>query len=107
MFSINVRIFLYNESMDMRNSFEGLSAAIEKTFPEKITSGSFFLFFNKTRDKIKILYWDIDGLVIWYKRLEKGKFLKNSNKTELSRKELMMILEGITPKKIQKRHSVF
>ena len=93
--------------MDMRNSFEGLSTAIEKTFSEKIVSGSFFVFFNKTRDKIKILYWDIDGLAIWYKRLEKGKFLKDSSKTELSRKELVMILEGITPKKIQKRYSSF
>jgi transposase len=103
----NARIFLYNKAMDMRNSFEGLSGAIEKTFSEKIMSGSFFVFFNKTRDKIKILYWDVDGLVIWYKRLEKGRFLKNSSETEISRKELVMILEGITPKKIQKRYSVF
>jgi transposase len=109
MFSIstNAGIFLYNKPMDMRNSFEGLSVAIEKTFSEKVVSGSFFVFFNRSRDKVKILYWDVDGFAIWYKRLEKGRFLKNSSKTELNRKELVMILEGITPKKIEKRYSVF
>ncbi len=100
------RIFLYNGVMDMRNSFEGLSLAIEETFSEKITSGSFFVFFNKRRDRVKLLYWDIDGLAIWYKRLEKGSFLKSSFKKELNRKELLMLLEGITPKKLQKRYSL-
>lgn len=102
----NVRIFLYNHEMDMRNSFEGLSAAIEETFCEKIISGSFFVFFNKRRDRVKILYWDIDGIVIWYKRLEKGSFLVTSSKKEITRKELVMLLEGITAKKTQKRYNI-
>ena len=89
--------------MDMRKGFEGLSQAIEENFSKKLTSGIFFVFLNKKRDRMKLLYWDIDGLVLWYKRLEKGSFLKSS-KPELTRREFLMLLEGITPKKLQKRY---
>jgi len=106
MFSAPSRIFLYNNPMDMRNGFEGLSFAIENNFSEKLTSGAFFVFLNKKRNLMKILYWDNDGLAIWYKRLEKGRFQKNK-KVQLNRKEFFMLLEGITPKKIEKRYSVF
>ena len=106
MFSISPHIFLYNNPMDMRNGFEGLSFVIEKSFSEKLTSGAFFVFLNKKRDRMKILYWDNDGLAIWYKRLEKGRFQK-SQKIQLNRKEFLMLLEGITPKKIDKRYNIF
>ena len=53
---------------------------------------------------MKVLYWDKDGLAIWYKRLEKGSFSSDPTKEEeMSRTEFLMLLEGITPKRLQKR----
>ena len=89
----------------MRKSFEGLSQLVEKAFPADLTSGALFVFINRKKDSMKVLYWDQDGLAIWYKRLEKGSFSQNK-KTELNRKEFFMLLEGITPKKINRRYSL-
>ena len=88
----------------MRNSFEGLCKAISKNFQTSLTSGSFFLFINRKKDRLKILYWDGDGFVIWYKRLEKGRFhLRNIKDNTIDKKTFIMLLEGIVPKKIEKR----
>ena len=93
----------------MRKGFEGLSFLVEEAFPGELLSGellsgAYFVFLNLKRDKIKVLYWDLDGLVFWYKRLEKGSFPKISDeKIIIERKELLMMLEGVSPKRIQKR----
>ncbi len=56
---------------------------------------------------MKVLYWDNDGLVIWYKRLEQGIFPKQNNVSSiLSRKEFFMVLEGIIPQRINKRYQI-
>jgi transposase len=55
---------------------------------------------------MKVLYWDQDGLALWYKRLEKGCFNRKDNTENITRKEFLMLLEGITPKKIQSRFSI-
>ena len=68
----NVRIFLCKEPISMRRSFEGLSTLVEQLFPEELFSGSCFVFLNKNRSHIKILFWDRDGFTIFYKRLEIG-----------------------------------
>ena len=52
----------------MRKSFEGLSVAVQETFPDLLMSGSYFVFLNKRRDHMKVLYWDAEGFAIWYKR---------------------------------------
>jgi len=76
-------------------------------FPEKLLTGSLFVFLNKAENSIKVLYWDLDGLVIWYKRLEKGKFRFDKNgRTHLSRREFFMLLEGIKPKVLNPRFSL-
>lgn len=98
------KIFLYNESVDMRKSYDGLSGVVEEHFPDKLLTGSLFVFVNKRRNRMKALYWDSDGLALWCKRLEKGCFRKLKNPSgEISRQELLMILEGIVPKCISKR----
>lgn len=102
------KIYLYKEPINMLKSFEGISSIIDSFFKEQITSGAFFVFINRKKDRMKVIYWDGDGLVIWYKRLEKGTFAKkNFDQTTLSRKEFFMLLEGITPRKIQARHNTF
>jgi transposase len=103
----NARIFLYQDPISMRKSFEGLSAAIEKIFPEELTIGSYFVFLNRKKDHMKVLYWDADGFAIWYKRLEKGSFsCKGSEKIMINRREFFMMLEGITPKRLQPRYNI-
>jgi transposase len=95
---------MYKGNVDMRKSFEGLGVITEKTFPQQLLTGALFVFLNKRRDKMKVLYWDKDGLAIWYKRLEKGIFSSEPTMTEkMSRMEFFMLLEGITPKRLQKR----
>jgi len=90
--------------MDLRRGFEGLGCVVEKVLCESLVGGNYFVFINKRRDRMKVLYWDIDGLVIWYKRLEKGTFARNMTKTQLiERRDFFMLLEGIVPKKIRKR----
>ncbi len=99
----NARIFVFGEPVNMRKSFEGLCAIIEQSLEEP-TSGAFFVFLNRQRNKMKVLYWDNDGLAIWYKRLEKGRFpLKASGKIAMNRRDFFMMLEGIIPKRISTR----
>lgn len=99
-FPHTVRIFLHAEAVDLRRSFDGLSGLVTQAFPnEDLLSGHLFLFLNKRRDRIKILHWDADGLVIWYKRLEAGSFemprTTESAGIELRPAQLAMILSGI------------
>ncbi len=106
-FSSAARFFICKEAIDMRKGFDGLSDLVDVIFKTKISSEAFFIFINKPRNRIKILYWDLDGLVIWYKRLEKGSFsLKHLNQNQVTRKDILMLLEGVVPKLYQKRFSL-
>lgn len=102
----NVRLFLYQQPMSMRKSFEGLAAEIERLFPGEILSGAFFIFLNRRRDHIKILTWDGDGFAIYFKRLERGHYSWRGSESRLDRRDLLMLLEGITPQRLQKRFSL-
>lgn len=102
----NARLFLCQQPVNMRKSFEGLSAIIEQLFPGEILSGAFFIFLNRKKDHMKVLFWDSDGLVIWFKRLEKGSFAwKWGDSSSLDRRTFLMLLEGVTPKRIQMRYT--
>jgi transposase len=99
-------IFLYQKPIDLRKGFEGLSLVVEREFGQRVTTGAYFAFLNRKRDRMKVLYWDGDGLAIWYKRLEQGCFSKGVGKVELERREFFMLLEGVTPKRLQKRFRI-
>lgn len=102
--SANARIFLHQKPIDMRKGIERLSGLVEELFEGELMTGAYFIFINKMRDKIKVLYWDNDGFAIWWKRLEKGSFrLLGIDRSLIDRKEFFMLLEGITPHRIQKR----
>ena len=73
-----VRIFLCTKPTDMRKSFDGLLGMVHEFLGQDPLSGHLFLFLNRRRDRIKILFWEPDGLVIWYKRLEAGTFKSRS-----------------------------
>ena len=63
-------IYLCTTPIDLRKSFDGLSGLVESVFQRNVVDGHLFLFVNKRRDRIKALWWDRDGLIIWYKKLE-------------------------------------
>jgi transposase len=102
----SVRIFLCNTPVDLRKGFEGLGFLVESIFKETASCGAFFVFINRCRDMMKVLYWDGDGFAIWHKRLEKGRFKIGVNGPMLERREFLMMLEGVVPKKMQKRFKI-
>jgi len=104
-FSSNLRYFLYCESTDMRNGFDGLAGIVRNQLLRDPVSGDVFIFINKKRTHIKLLYWDGDGFCLFYKRLEKGRysFLSDSTYKQLQRDELMMLLEGLSFGKMRKK----
>ena len=104
--SAAVRVFLCTRPTDMRKGFDGLSGLVQECFGQDLLTGHLFLFLNRRRDRIKVLYFDRDGLAIWYKRLEVGSFqnpvptpgavqLSGSAGIELSVTDLALILNGI------------
>ena len=72
--SAAVRVYLATKPTDMRKSFDGLSALASGSLALDPLSGHLFVFINRRCDRIKILYWDRDGLAVWAKRLERGTF---------------------------------
>jgi len=100
------RIFMCTESVDLRKGFEGLSALAEALFPNTLLTGAYFGFLNRSGSSIKVLYWDVDGLAIWTKRLEKGTFRKKSVMKTMTRRDFFLLLEGVIPKKITPRFSL-
>ena len=99
------RIYLALAPIDMRRSFDGLSAAVIDTLQLNPLDGHLFLFRGKGGDKIKALLWDRNGLVIWYKRLEKGRFKwpqKTAPSIEISDQELALLLDGIDFTKLKR-----
>jgi transposase len=94
-----VRTFLCTRPTDLRKSFDGLTGLVQQYFSQDPLTGHLFLFLNRRRDRIKILYFDRDGLAIWYKRLEAGSFqlpqTTAQDSIELQPAQLAMLLSGI------------
>jgi transposase len=68
------QVYLHRDFVDFRKSINGLAAIVETEMALPLMSGALFVFCNKGKDKLKILYWDNTGFALWYKRLEKDKF---------------------------------
>jgi len=96
------RVFLYRRPTDMRKSFHGLIALTEAELKQDPLSGSLFVFVNRRRDRIKILYWGETGFCIWYQQLQQGTYqlprhdsLDEQDTLEVTRAQLSLILDGI------------
>jgi transposase len=91
------RIYLHRGPVDMRKSFDGLSGLVRGAFEQDPLSGDLFVFLNRRRDLVKVLYWDRDGFALWAKRLERGRFTLPGGATqEVDRSALVLLLEGVT-----------
>ena len=102
------RYNLYNGAVDMRKSFDGLSGIVRNHLKRNPFSGEVFIFINKPRDKIKLLHWQGNGFIMYYKRLERGTFEIPKYNPQvgiiiLSYTQLVMLVDGLTIKNIYKR----
>jgi transposase len=103
-----VRVFLATQATDMRRSFDGLCALVQSQLQQDPFSGHLFVFINRRRDRVKLLYWCGDGFAIWYRRLEKGTFQvpvagQGQVRLEMKASELSLILDGIELTSVRRR----
>lgn len=68
------RVYLHRAPVDMRKQIDGLALLAKDVIREDPTSGALFAFINARRDKLKLLVWERNGFIVWYKRLEREKF---------------------------------
>ena len=101
------RIWLAAEAADMRCGFDRLAQRVQSVIGEDPLSGHLFLFRSRGGSRLKILMWDHDGYVLWYKRLEVGVFklprvVPGAGSVELRASELAMLLDGIDMAKLKR-----
>jgi transposase len=111
--SLPGRVFLCTLPTDMRKSFDSLAGLVEQQLGQDPLAGDLFVFRSKRGDRLKLLYWDSDGLAIWYKRLEVGTFVfptPDAQRTSVGAHgllvrpaELAMLLDGIDLAGIKRR----
>jgi transposase len=90
----SVRVFVARGATDLRRSFDRLSAQVQEVLHQDPLSGHVFAFFNRRRDRVKLLVWERDGFWLLYKRLEAGTFAE-LEREEITARELYLLLEGI------------
>jgi len=98
------QVFVYGEPCDMRKSIDGLAAIVEMEMELSPFDPALFVFCNRKRDKVKLLFWERNGFVLWYKRLEKQRFKWPKALTELGMEQLSWLLDGIDIERL-KPHS--
>ena len=106
--SPTIRIFVHTQPTDMRKQFNGLHAIVTHAMGQDVMTGDYFVFFNRRKHRCKVLYWDRDGLVVWAKRLERGRFQipvsrDGAISVEVDGTTLAMILGGVDLQSAQRR----
>jgi len=100
------RIWLATEATDMRCGFDRLAERVRAVIGQDPLSGHLFVFRSRRGDRLKILVWDRDGFLLWYKRLESGVFklprVEGAGSVELRASELAMVLDGIDVSKLKR-----
>jgi transposase len=96
----SVRVYLCTCPCDMRKSFDGLHGLVTDALQLDAFAGHLFVFANRRRDRVKILYWDRDGFAVWAKRLEQGTYAmpfddSEERRREITAQELGALLSGI------------
>ena len=96
----SVRIYLASEPVDMRRGHDGLAAIVQSQWAVDLYEGHLFVFVGRRGDRVKILFWDRGGVVLYYKRLERGRFrlpriAAGETSIALGASELAMLLDGI------------
>jgi transposase len=103
----SVRIWLATRPTDLRKSFDSLAEVVRQQLRGDPLSGQLFVFRNKRADRIKLLYWDEDGFVLIYKRLEAGTFRfppAAHDGVEIRAADLQLLLDGIDLESVKRRH---
>ena len=103
------RVFLAIRTIDGRKSFNGLSVLVQETLQQEPTSGFLFVFVNKARNRLKVLFWDGSGLVLCTKRLESGRFAAPAgpNPSQCLRpEELTLLMHGIEGQSRRRWHRI-
>lgn len=94
------QVYVYLQPVDFRKNIDGLAAIVELELELNPFAPSLFVFSNRQRDKVKLLYWERNGFVLWYKRLEKQRFkwplLQAGTTTRsIGQEQLSWLLDGI------------
>ena len=103
--SQGLRIWLHRRPVDMRKSFDGLSALARSQLQMNPTSGALFVFVNRRRTQMKCLYFDAGGCCIWAKRLEQGRFqvqFEGDDKVQVDLSTLRLLIDGIEPHSVHR-----
>jgi len=103
----SVRIYLSVEPVDLRRGHDGLSGIVRGQWEMDLFAGHLFVFLGRRGDRCKILFWDRGGLVLYYKRLERGRFrapriTKDGRAIEMDATELAMLLDGIDVRRVRR-----
>ena len=104
----SVRVYLCTSPCDMRRSFDGLHALVTGAMKLDAFAGQLFVFANRRKDRVKILYWDRDGFAVWAKRLEEGTYAmpfeeEDEPPREITAQELGALLSGIDLSQAKRR----
>ncbi len=105
----SIRIFIHTAPADMRKSMDGLENLVRHHLGEDPMSGHLFLFRNRRGNRLKILYWDRNGFVVWYKRLERGTFSfpgGNDGRIEIGPPLFQQLVGGLSLERVWKNSSI-
>jgi len=94
----DIKVWVAAKAVDMRKGFHTLAAMVEADFKLNAKSGQLFVFFGRSKSKVKIVYWDRNGFVLWYKSLAQGRFRPPqlpATHYHVSVSDLTLLLEGI------------